>query len=311
MEHADTFTFAQLTDAHLGPLPPLWPMHWNLKRIMGYFNFHTRRRAYDDPTLVRALVADLKTQRVDHIAVTGDIANLGLPAEFENGLAWLKTVGTSDDVTVIPGNHDIYTRLVADPGVERWRPYMEARGTTDAVPDLPEPLASGFPFVRTFGRFAFVCVNSAVPTPPGDASGRVGPEQLARLSKMLHTLHGAGYARIVLIHHPPLPEHGPRGLRDRKEFDPVLMEAGAELVLHGHNHRSMISWRDTATGPLPIIGAGATAEGVYNIYKLERLANGTCAVEVIVRGAANAAEPFKEISRVALNPDKEHRQRIM
>ena len=32
--------------------------------------------------LLRALVADLLAQRPDHIAMTGDILNIGLPAEF-------------------------------------------------------------------------------------------------------------------------------------------------------------------------------------------------------------------------------------
>ena len=72
------------------------------------------------------VVADMLAQRPDHIAVTGDLINLGLPAEYEAARAWLEGLGAPDKVTVIPGNHDIYTHLGDDPGVERWADYMRS-----------------------------------------------------------------------------------------------------------------------------------------------------------------------------------------
>jgi len=207
MHQSDVFTLAQLTDVHLGPMPPFWPRHWNVKRVMGFINFWAKRRYYNDPTLVGALVNDLKQQHLDHIAVTGDLANIGMPAEFIQSLKWLQEVGSPGDVTVVPGNHDIYTRLVSDPGVERWRPYMRARDGEAVVADLPEPTVSGFPFVRTFGAFALISMNSAVPTRLGDFSGSVGEQQLERFADMSRALHQAGFVRIVLIHHPPQTEH--------------------------------------------------------------------------------------------------------
>lgn len=274
-----------------------------LKRILGYINFHANRRHFNDPSLVHALVADLKQQSIDHIAVTGDLANLGMPKELQNSLRWLESVGPPDEVTAIPGNHDIYTPLWRDIGVERWRPYMQARGPADAVPNLPAPLATGFPFVRTIGRFALIGLNSAVHMPPGVAAGRVGPEQIARFCEMSQVLHNAGFTRIVLIHHPPLPEHGPRALRDGVAFDRALLDVGAELVVHGHNHRAMLSWRSSATGPVPIVGAGAAGNGVYNLYEIQREVDGSCSIEVVTRSSPRASEPFTETHRARLQPN--------
>jgi len=286
-------------------------MHWNAKRLMGYINFWTKRRYFNDPSLVHALVADMKTQSFDHIAVTGDLANIGMPAEFEQARRWLDGLGTPDDVTVIPGNHDIYCRLRSDLGVERWRPFMRPRDEQDVLEGCPGPLASGFPFVRRFGQFALICLNSAVPTPPAVASGRLGEDQLARFVAQSHALHTAGFARIVLIHHAPLPEHGPRGLTDATAFEHALMEAGAELVLHGHNHRHMISWRETATGPVAIVGAGSVGEGAYNIYQIERLEDGVCRVELVCRSGSRGDLSFKEARRLVIDARSTDREAVL
>ncbi|MBU2531428.1 MAG: metallophosphoesterase [Alphaproteobacteria bacterium] len=311
MQQAEVFRIAQLTDVHLGPLPFFWPWHWNVKRALGFINFWTKRSSFNDPTLVRRLVDDLKRQTFDHIAVTGDLANLGMPAEFVQCRKWLEEVGPPDEVTAIPGNHDIYTPLRSDPGIERWRPYMQARDGADVVPGLPAPLFSGFPFVRTFGRFALINLNSAVCMPPAVAAGEVGQDQISRFAEMSRALHAAGFSRVVLIHHPPLPEHGPRGLRDAHAFEKALIDVGAELVLHGHNHRGMITWRDSVTGPVPIIGAGAAGEGVYNLYRLSRMPNGVVQIEVVVRVSSGMGKVFAERQRTTLDPAKEKRVRIV
>ena len=312
VQYAETFKLAQLTDVHLGPLPPFHPRHWNVKRALGFINFHRKRFAFNDPTLVNQLVADVAQQSVDHVAVTGDLTNIGMPPEFIQSHAWLQTVGDPSAVTVIPGNHDVYTRLWQDPGIERWRPYMAGRGEHDAVPGLVAPLDSGFPFVRTFGRFALIALNSAVYMPPAIPAGRVGDEQTARFVEMSRHLHAAGYVRIVLIHHPPLLAHGTtRCLRDASSFEKALVAAGAELVLHGHNHRDMISWRDTATGPLPIVGAAAAGEGSYNIYQVRRAPDGMCRIDVSIRRAERAGEPVVEVAQMVLDPVSDRREQVL
>ena len=84
-------TIAQLTDVHLGPIAGFTPRYWNLKRALGYVNWQRNRRyAYLRDVLDR-LVADMRRQAPDHIAVTGDLANIGLPQEHINALAWLQS----------------------------------------------------------------------------------------------------------------------------------------------------------------------------------------------------------------------------
>src|SRR5437773_12561985 len=179
-----SLTIAHLTDVHLGPIAGFTPRYWNLKRALGYANWlRNRRPAYQRAVLDR-VVADLVAQAPDHIAVTGDLTNIGLPQEHINALAWLQGVGAPEHVSVIPGNHDIYSWLGADPGTARWAAHM----TSDAQGAAHANHGEVFPFVRMLGPVALIGVNSAVPTPPLVASGRLGEAQLARIAAVLARL---------------------------------------------------------------------------------------------------------------------------
>ena len=305
MDDEGSLTLVHLTDVHLGPLPAFTPSHWNVKRLLGYVNFRTKRGAFHAAKLATAVSCDARAQAADHIAVTGDLVNLGMPREFEQAAEWLERLGTREGVTVVPGNHDVYTRLRTDAGIERWRAYMSARGAGDRVDGVAGALQTGFPFVRTLGRFALIGLNSAVYTLPGMCSGALGDDQIARFGEISAALGRAGYVRIVLIHHPPLVEHGRRrGIIDAGAFEEALGAAGAEVVLHGHNHRNMLSWRETRTGPAAIIGAPSAGEGYYNIYQFRHVAGGAPLVERVTRGVPEAGQAVRELERGVLkSPD--------
>ena len=117
-------TLAHLSDVHLAPVVGLGPRHINPKRALGLANWLLKRRKVHLRGAVDALVADLRRQHVDHIIVSGDLVNLGLPGEHAAARSWLEALGPPDRVTVVPGNHDIYCRLWRDPGVERWRAFL-------------------------------------------------------------------------------------------------------------------------------------------------------------------------------------------
>jgi 3',5'-cyclic AMP phosphodiesterase CpdA len=308
------FTLAHLSDVHLSPLPAVDLRHWNLKRFLGWLNWQQRRRHVYSRDVLDLLVDDLRAQNPDHIAVTGDLANLGLPAEHAIALDWLGTLGTPDRVTAIPGNHDIYSRIGADPGTARWRQYMSAN-TATADHAVAEALGAGatFPFVRRFGRLAIIGLNSAVPTWPFYAIGRLGPEQLGRLAKILDRLGAEGMMRVVLIHHPPLPglAKARHELEDAAALAEVLARHGAELILHGHEHREMLTWHPGSGGRIPIIGVPSASLAVpykneplarYNLYRLQADANRP-RIELIARGLAEPGGPVVELARKWIEPD--------
>jgi 3',5'-cyclic AMP phosphodiesterase CpdA len=301
-----TFTLAHLTDVHLGPIAGFSPRYWNVKRALGYVNWlRNRRHVYRRDVLDR-IVADMRAQAPDHIAVTGDLANIGLPQEHIDALAWLESLGPPERVTVVPGNHDIYSRIGRDSGTRRWARYMasDAGGAAFAVD------GEAFPFVRVVGRVALVGVNSAVPTPPLAAWGRIGSAQIARLRDTLGRLGDAGLFRLVLVHHPPLPGQAGtlRGLRDARMLEVTLQRPGAELVVHGHNHLNMLATRPSYLGAdvgrVTIVGAPSASLGRryrdeplarYNLYRIEDGKPWT--IELIGRGLAEPDGPVIELER--------------
>jgi 3',5'-cyclic AMP phosphodiesterase CpdA len=85
------FTLAHLSDPHLAPLPAPRLRELAGKRMTGFINWRRKRRFIHDPAILAEIVADMRAQSPDHIAVTGDIANIGLPAEYVHGRVWLAT----------------------------------------------------------------------------------------------------------------------------------------------------------------------------------------------------------------------------
>src|ERR1700682_2223316 len=92
----------------LPPLPVARLRDLASKRALGYLNWTRNRHKYHRREVLDALVADIQAQRPDHIAVTGDLVNLALEAEFAPAQAWLESVGPPQQGTVISGTHDAY-----------------------------------------------------------------------------------------------------------------------------------------------------------------------------------------------------------
>ena len=273
----DTFVLAHLSDFHLGFPDGVGVRELLNKRVLGYLMWRLRRRAEHRPEVLGALVSDLRDMRPDHIVVTGDLTHLGLPAEFLRARQWLSALGPPSQVTVVPGNHDAYVRDAWGRPVAQWADYMVSDGVSSPDPMAPLGL---FPTVRIRGPFAVIGVCTARPSLPLLAVGTIGRAQLARLEKVLETTSRQDLYRIVLIHHPPVSGtvtwH--RRLTDSAAFREVLARQGAELVLHGHAHRTFMHQLTTPAGKVPVIGVpSASALGRtagrgsrYHLYHLRR-----------------------------------------
>lgn len=261
------FRLAHLTDPHIGPLPR--PRRRDLlgKRATGYLNWRRGRHLVHDMATLDHIVADLRAQAPDHVAMTGDIANLGLPAEFQLARKWLETLGDPRSVSFVPGNHDAYVRGSLPDLAASFAPWTSG--------DAPEEAL--YPFLRVRGDVAVIGLSSAVPTPLFIASGRLGRPQLARAEAMLADCARAGLVRVVLLHHPPQlePASLARGLIDARDFAEVIRRQGAELILHGHNHCASVRHFVGPAGRIPVVGApSASARGssrngaAYHLFEI-------------------------------------------
>ena len=261
-----SFLLAHLSDAHIGPLPPARPHELLGKRLTGYINWTRGRSHLHDMAVLARLVTDMRHQNPGHIAMTGDILNLGLPAEFPLARDWLATLGDPADVSFTPGNHDAYTKAIMPVLARTFAPWTGDSGAA----------MSHYPYLRVRGCVALIGLSSGVPTAPFIASGTLGFEQREAFAALLRQTRRDGLARVVLIHHPPHMAGASRGrnLTDARPFEKIVRAEGADLILHGHNHRQMVARIAGPEGAVPVVGvASASAvpgtpghRGAYHLF---------------------------------------------
>jgi len=273
------FRIAHVTDPHFRSFSGWSPLAFFGKRAVGAVNLVFNRTRKHRMELLEALGQDLVRVRaespgIDHLVVTGDLGNISLQSEWRAAFVWLEKFGPEPrQLTVIPGNHDVYT-----PDVERERAFEKAFEVYQKADHRCDEAL--YPFVRIRGDgIAFICVNTCVATRDLGAWGSIGEPQLKRLETLLTEPSLQKRLRVVLMHHPPVAHKGAenRNLRDRDAFTTVLRNAGADLVLHGHDHRDEMAWLQGPGGTrIPSVGAGSASyagspagRARYNIYEIE------------------------------------------
>jgi 3',5'-cyclic AMP phosphodiesterase CpdA len=271
------FSIGHLSDLHTTPVRIEGVRQLLNKRFFGWVSWRFRRRHVFRPDVLDALIEDLHEMAPDQVVVTGDLTNIAIESEFEAARACLARIGSPERVFLIPGNHDAYVPVPRARSWDRWSDYLAsdpgrgAGGVAEGDAD--------FPTLRRRGPVALVGMCSAHPTGVFRATGSVGPDQLARLEALLVELAEADVCRVVLIHHPITDGAAARrrSLCDAAELRAVLRRAGADLVLHGHNHRTQLFQVPGPERPIPVVGVRSSSymgrklskRAHYHIYELE------------------------------------------
>ena len=300
MNPKKTFILAHLSDPHLAYHQDIRFVDLLNKRFFGYIKWRLKRRFGYRSEVLAALIQDVRANRPDHIAVTGDLTHLGLPAEFEKAKELLGAIGSASQVTIVPGNHDAYVAGALDCRLAEWADYMvsDGRGFCDGE---EISISAVFPSLRIRGPAALIGVSTARPCSTFLAVGCIGSDQLERLQKLLIESGQMGLFRVVLMHHPPISGvvSWRKRLTDAEEFQKTLQDCGAELILHGHSHHPSKSYLKTSDGRIPVIGvpsASAAAENPrrrarYHLYRVSRRADGW-QIRVCVRSYVNKGKGF-------------------
>jgi 3',5'-cyclic AMP phosphodiesterase CpdA len=227
-----------------------------------------RKRFLLVPSTVARLLEEAERLRVDHLLVSGDLTALALPEEFEAARAALAI--WSGRMTILPGNHDVYTPAAARDQLFERAFERELRS------DLPEHCREGpYPVVKLLGSdAALVALSSArVPLCPGVAAGWVGKAQRDALGAILGDSRLASRAVLVSVHHGPFRESGGRdrithGLLDGRDVLSVVAKGGGLGLCHGHIHH-----RYRVQGPdhVPVFCAGSSTQKGREGYWLYEL----------------------------------------
>lgn len=271
---------AHLTDLHfpIERAPALGDLL--SKRALGYLSWRRNRRFRHVRGALDAIMDDCRRQAPDLAVITGDATNIALPAEFEAAEEGLRRALDPGRTLFTPGNHDAFVAAPWAEGLGRLSFLM--RGERDGETGAREASGPGdFPFVRREGGVAVILANSAPPTAPGLATGRLGAAQMARLKRELVEARARGEARVLALHHPVTEGAvSPRkALEDAPELRALLAETGVELVLHGHTHKPHWDSVDTLEGARPVAGGASASHPCargdyrparYNLFAIER-----------------------------------------
>jgi 3',5'-cyclic AMP phosphodiesterase CpdA len=239
---------AHCSDLHLLSLEGARVLDFASKRWIGGLNLLTNRGRHYHTEAFEDMVADFAGAGIEHVLCTGDVTNLALEQEFHFAKARFDKIELAPtEVTVLPGNHDSYVAEGAKYFTEVFAPHF----TND------EGWGEPWPVVRVRGQLAIIGLSTSLQTPWFTAWGRIGDEQMQRLEAVLGDPRLVGKTRVVAIHHPPAGKRAAsriRGLKDRDAFAAVLAKVGAELVLHGHEHRNLFEELPGPNGPIPVLG---------------------------------------------------------
>ncbi len=270
-----SFTLAHLSDVHLAGVRKREALsNFKSKRVIGAVSWFVRRRSKHLHKVADAVRDSIIAFNPDHIALTGDVVNIAAWNEFPNAAKWMEGFGAAERMSFVPGNHDAYVHVPWNRGLALLSKWMQ--------PDRHDAngQATQFPYVRMRRSVALIGLNSGTPQNYFKAAGTLGEQQLRDLKHILNMLGQQGFYRVVMIHHPPLPDLAiPRkALTDAAALKQVLAEEGCELVLHGHNHQSMVNWLDTKSGLTPIVGVPSASmhgdskhePGGWNQYHIRR-----------------------------------------
>lgn len=241
--------------------------------------------------ILRGLLEAMRAEAVDHLVVTGDLTLSAEPPEFERAAELLRPWAEAGKLTVVPGNHDVWTVDSVEKGRFLRAIGPDGRGMRKA--------ARSYPHVALLGDDAvLVALDSARQgDPPLETPGRLGGEQLRAARELVRAHDKQGRAVLLAFHHhvvlPPervaSDAHVARmPLADADQVVRLVAELPVAAVLHGHRHTAFRVDLPGVAGPTPVLCAGSASrvadEPVRRarayLYQVDR--GGLRAVETLV-----------------------------
>ncbi len=271
---------AHVSDLHvLAPAGVEWRRLLVNKRMTGYLNLLMKRGRVYRHDFLHAVLTEA-ARHADQVVVTGDITNLSLEGEYAEARRLLDEVARSVEVTVVPGNHDIYLPQIHHE--RRFKHHFDSLQGND-LPELELNIQAGrFPFVKLRGPVALIGLSSAIPRPPFVSAGYLGHEQLQALARVLEHPEVQQRTPVILLHHDPIDsryrlEQLRSGLFDAAALRRVLQPLGRGLVLFGHLHVRRRDQLVTAAGSIDVVCASGAAldhpneqvRAGFNLYEID------------------------------------------
>ena len=201
------------------------------KRLLGMSNLFLNRAWNFRMESMPALVDRIQGISPDHLLITGDLTSTALEEEFRAARRALIPLNPSAPfLSVVPGNHDRYTRESA-----RSRLFEKYFGEF-----APAPV---YPWLKRLGEDVGILASDPTHPNPISAPGTMTTEQILKATELLHAAKPRPERLIVACHYPiALPagivEGRGHGLRGARELQAFLARESPALYCHGHIHAS-------------------------------------------------------------------------
>ncbi len=230
---------------------------------------------------------------VDHLVVTGDVTFSGEPPEFERAADLLRPFADAGKLTVVPGNHDVWTEESVETGRFLRVLGPDGKGMRRAAPSYPHVVPLG-------DEVVLVALDSArFGEDPWTTPGRLGSEQLRAARALAREHSKLGRAVLLAFHHHVVlsPERVASDARvarmplaDADQVVRLVAEQPIAAVLHGHRHTAFRVDLPGSAGTTPVLCAGSASrvadEPVRRarayVYEIDR--TGVRSVEALVAG---------------------------
>ncbi len=235
----------------------------------------------------------------DLLAITGDLAEWGKKAEFDDIFLFLDRMAGllglgRDRVLIVPGNHDINRK-----SCEAYFAECEADDQQPKPPFWPKLRHYNEFFQRFYAghtgirfteeepwtlfevpelKLVAAGLNSTMAESHRDKDhyGWVGEAQLRWFATRLQSYQERGWIRLGLVHHNVLRKatEDEENLRDADDLKRIL-GGQLNLLLHGHTHEGRLDW---LSPKLPVLSTGSASvaqaarpQEVPNQYQVIRL----------------------------------------
>lgn len=194
--------------------------------------------------------------------VTGDLTLSGEAAEFERVAELLSPWAGAKKLTVLPGNHDVWSYEAA----ATWR-FLRTLGPDGRGMKRP---AEVFPLaVELSPEVTLVALDSARHgEEPLTTPGALGSEQLSAARELARAALKQGRAVILALHHHiVIPRErvdsdlqlARMPLADAYKVVRLVAEIPIAAVLHGHRHTSFRVDLPGPSGPTPVLCSGSAS----------------------------------------------------
>lgn len=265
---------AHFSDTHVLSIKGTTLRQFLNKRFTGGVNLLFNRAKHYRVEVFEALLDAVIEAKPDHSLCTGDLVNLALAPEFERVNELLSSRFTDASLTLVPGNHDYYTKEAALAGdfEQTFHSYLPNELNL-RVQDTHYPVS------RIIGEVCVIGASTAIPTPSFMATGEIGEAQRKQIAQGISMARAQSLFPLLMLHHPLFPEpkrrlDQTRRLKDADELMALIdhPDCAPDLIIHGHNHEYKRQALPRSGAPVLQVGSASRSgrkRAEFHIYEIE------------------------------------------